>query len=145
MLDSSISRLGYRFVATEGGRCGFNILHAAVLEGNVALVKHILSKYPELVNYGSESGYTPLMAAVERNSAEIVELLLEKGATVNTYPTYTDHQHMGLHTSLDLAVWNKHQGLVRRLIAAGGVVRALASCNKNSEKQKNKNKKRKTS
>jgi ankyrin repeat protein len=58
-------------------------IHEAVKRGDVKKVKSLLQENPALVNLEDERGATPLFLAVssDQPSKEIVEALLEKGAT----------------------------------------------------------------
>ena len=59
-------------------------LHAAVSRGYVDIVKTLLTFGNESLECTHHSGKTVLMAAVERNDLEMVDLLLENGANVTT-------------------------------------------------------------
>ena len=59
-------------------------LHAAVSRGYIDIVKTLLTFGNESLECTHHSGKTVLMAAVERNDLEMVDLLLENGANVTT-------------------------------------------------------------
>src|SRR5215217_5815068 len=54
-----------------------------VSHGNVARVKELLEKHPELVNVSASWVETPVEAAAQMANREIMELLLEHGAPVD--------------------------------------------------------------
>ncbi len=61
--------------------CGAQI-HDAVRDGNIDKINQILAADPSAINAGDKYGCTPLMYAVSWPRADIVELLLKKGAKV---------------------------------------------------------------
>lgn len=58
-------------------------IHEAAKNGDLAKVKMLLVKYPELINAKDETGRTPLHWACRGVHLEIVEYLIENGADVN--------------------------------------------------------------
>ncbi len=58
-------------------------IHEAVRNGDLALIKALVEKNPELINSKDQDGRTPLHWACRGKNHEIVVYLLEKGADVN--------------------------------------------------------------
>lgn len=56
-------------------------LHCAALDGNLKCVQHLLNAGAD-VNAVDEGGCTPLHVAAERGYEAVVNLLLEKGASI---------------------------------------------------------------
>ena len=52
-------------------------------QGDIAQMKALLDKHPEVVNAQDNQGVTPLHWAIAAGSEPVVELLLAKGADVN--------------------------------------------------------------
>jgi glycerol uptake facilitator-like aquaporin len=52
-------------------------------QGDIAQMKALLDKHPEVVKAIDQNGVTPLHWAIAAGSAPVVELLLAKGADVN--------------------------------------------------------------
>lgn len=63
----------------------FEQLMEAVKSGNITVVRAILDKRPELADETAPDGESPLMAALYRNRTDMVELLLERGASVSIH------------------------------------------------------------
>ena len=58
-------------------------IHKAIAEGDLELVKNIISAEPGLLEKQSEDGLTPLMRAVQVGKADIAAFLIGRGADVN--------------------------------------------------------------
>lgn len=56
-------------------------LHAACRDGNIDLVKQILTQSPERLEEQDPRGYTPLIIAMAKNHTDVVRWLLQKGAS----------------------------------------------------------------
>ena len=85
---------------------------AAINSGDAVKVAELLSGGADPNSRSSQGGMTPLMLAAHRGNAEIVNLLLEKGAKVNEK---TDN---GI-TALLLAAYNNHAEVVKLLLGKG--------------------------
>lgn len=86
----------------------------AVVSGDVAEVSGLLDASPGLVNSrGRYRGWTPLMEAASRGSATLVQLLLDRGASVDL--------SYGRSSSppLSLAVAKGHEEVVALLLQRG--------------------------
>ena len=80
--------------------CGPSVdIHKAAKDGNIKAVKQHLAAGTD-VNMKDKRGMTPLHPAVGGNHPKIVELLIAKGADVNT--VVSGIQHKG-RTPLDIA------------------------------------------
>ncbi|KAK6531360.1 hypothetical protein TWF281_008167 [Arthrobotrys megalospora] len=93
---------------------GWNYLHAAVWMRKPAMVRLLLSQPGaiDLINRHDSIGRTPLHLAVLRSNLQMVELLLEHGATADV------PANMGctaLHNASGVHVWR----IFKRLISAG--------------------------
>lgn len=71
----------------QGGRLEWNALGKAAANGNVALVRHILTigDAKKLINLGNYFGCTPLVLSLlhAKNSEQVVKELIRSGANVN--------------------------------------------------------------
>ncbi|RXK13544.1 hypothetical protein CP965_06995 [Halarcobacter mediterraneus] len=65
-------------------------LHNAVRSNNKELVNSLIKENKELLNKKDRFGYTPLHLASRFNHLEIVKLLIDSGAEVNTQDKYGD-------------------------------------------------------
>ncbi len=61
----------------------FRTIHQAAINGDVAGVTAELAKHPEELNLPEDDGLTPLHLAAENCHANVVVLLLDKGADIN--------------------------------------------------------------
>lgn len=62
---------------------GFTCLHLAAKLGHYDITHHLLSKASKYINCQDDGGWTPVTWAIEYKHAEIVHLLLSRGADVN--------------------------------------------------------------
>src|SRR5208283_5517175 len=62
-------------------------LHDAIQNGDLEKVKALLESHPDLVSNTNKDGWMPLEFAAEFGNKGIVELLLSKGADVNSKDT----------------------------------------------------------
>jgi ankyrin repeat protein/beta-lactamase regulating signal transducer with metallopeptidase domain len=85
-------------------------LHKAVAEGDVALVKSLISKGADVnaKNEDSRSGLRPLHIAARAGHANIVELLINKGADVSAKDSRN-------YTPLYYAVWSNRTALMQAM------------------------------
>lgn len=58
-------------------------LFEAAKSGEIAQVREILARYPELRSARLDSGETPLMAALYRGQREVVQLIVDAGAELD--------------------------------------------------------------
>lgn len=90
-------------------------IHKAVRDGDIAKVKALLEKNPELVSASLENGMTPLLLAAPRGEMELIKLLVDSGADVKAaYPNG--------FTVLDTAVYLGNKEAVKLLITKGADV-----------------------
>jgi ankyrin repeat protein len=87
-------------------------IHKAVGQGDLAKVKELLEKKPELVNTKDSQGNTPLLLAAYRGHSEIVGFLIAKGADLNSLNTYK-------YTPLHYSILRRHIEVAEMLIKAG--------------------------
>ncbi len=95
---------------------GFTAMHVAAQNGDMDLVKYFLSLGCDV---DGECDATPLLLAAEYGHKEIVDLLIEKGANVNT--VCVDN-----HSALYYAAQNGHIEIVKTLIDKGADVNLLS-------------------
>ncbi len=71
---------------------GYNIIHAAVVAGNVPVIKLLLERYREKLSIDDVDvrGRTALMMACKRRYYGLIELLVESGADVNKEDSKSD-------------------------------------------------------
>lgn len=74
-------------------------LNAAIEKGIIQQVTALLELNPELINTKDEFGYLPIHQAAKKDNKEMVELLLQKGADINSV---TDTAMTPLHISASL-------------------------------------------
>ena len=79
----------------------------AILTGDIVLVKRLLQQGIEL-NKGYEDNITPLHYAAQNNAIEIIPLLLDAGANV-------DSKTKDGKTGIDLATLHEHNEAVKLL------------------------------
>lgn len=98
-------------------------IHDAAQQGDLAKIKELLEKSPELLEARSENDKTPLHFAAQGGHIEIVELLLSKGADVNA-------KNSAMETPLHYAAALGHKEVVDLLHAKGA---ALSNGNINGD------------
>ncbi|MDR2377207.1 MAG: ankyrin repeat domain-containing protein [Puniceicoccales bacterium] len=92
---------------------GETLLHFAAQSGHILMVKLLLEKMPfHGINAKKAGQGTPLHAAAEGGNAEIAELLLNRGASVNAVDCHS-------WTPLHRAIVEGHSEIVRLLLARG--------------------------
>lgn len=91
-------------------------IHDAAQQGDLAKIKELLEKNPDLLEARSESEKTPLHYAAQGGHKEIVELLLAKGADVNA-------KNSAMETPLHYAAALGHKEVVDLLHAKGAALR----------------------
>ena len=87
-------------------------IHDAALQGDLAKIKELLEKSPELLEARSGNEKTPLHYAAQGGHMEIVELLLTKGAEVSA-------KNSAMETPLHYAAAMGHMKVVNLLISKG--------------------------
>ncbi|XP_074357045.1 uncharacterized protein LOC141696820 isoform X2 [Apium graveolens] len=105
-------------------------LHAAVMKGNIAIVKLLVEADPTDRHAQNRRGKTPIYIAVEEGYAEIVKMI----CTTCTAPLNLDGP-VGKHTALQAAVKNGkcHIEVVKDLIHAAKLLPCSASDNDNTD------------
>lgn len=93
------------------------LLYASAKGGDAAAVKRMLSE-GVLPDDGGEDGFTPLMTAAEAGHADVVGLLLEAGADVNSHNRYKQTA-LGYAAAPPVRVSPGHLEIVRMLLKAG--------------------------
>lgn len=89
----------------------FAALNEAAKHNNKAAIRHLLELGTNVKGHGDD-GYTMLMYASQFGLLDIAGLLLNLGADIEAKST----QHF---TSLDIAIWNKHEAVVQLLLERG--------------------------
>jgi ankyrin repeat protein len=107
---------------------GFTALFIAIQNEKIEVIR-LLLKYGadpnEVVATGQWKGQTPLMVASYKGYPKIVELLLEKGAKVDTAMSEDSTLKFSIgKTALMFAVQNGHPDVAEQLIKAGANVNA---------------------
>ena len=102
-------------------------IHHAARKGDLAAVRALLDADPTLVDLGSASGAAPLHIAGHRRDAELVTLLLDRGADVHAARSASRGLAGGFWTDLqaiDLAIWCRDRppadDTIPRLLLARG-------------------------
>ena len=93
---------------------GITMLHYAAADGNLTIVKYLVSKGIS-VNATDKSGHTPLNAAANKGNFEVAKFLIEKGAKVNP----NDH-----YAPIRGAAYSGSTEIVKLLISKGANVKA---------------------
>ena len=96
-------------------------LFTAIRKSDYEAVKALLDKSPELISCISvgapkkDEGQSPLQVALKASSAQIVELLLDRGADVNFIETDTDNRWRApvIHDAIIRAVMSSRWNVVR--------------------------------
>ena len=96
-------------------------LFTAIRKCDFETVKAILDKSPELISCISvgapkkDEGQSPLQVALKASTAEIVELLLDRGADVNFIETETDNPWRApvIHDAIIRAIMSSRWNVVR--------------------------------
>jgi ankyrin repeat protein len=94
-------------------------IHAAAYVGHIALTKRLLDSGTD-VNQRDQENCTPLYYAALGGNADIVELLIAHGATVNIRKKGSDWKPTPLHA----AAWGGETEVVRFLLAQGADIHA---------------------
>lgn len=108
--------LSFASAQTDGNK----YLHDAMKNGRVEEVRKFLSNSKNDINDRIFGGYTPLEAAVDWNQPEILELLIKKGASVNT----EDAEHL---TPLYRAIFRGNKEVIEILIVNGANVNVVVN------------------
>jgi len=87
-------------------------LHEAVAEGDVEQVKLLISRGADVNARDKGTGWTPIFKATNAGHAEVVRVLLDKGASADT----GDARGYG---PICYAIWNEDMEMVQALVAAG--------------------------
>ena len=97
--------------ALKNHRAALPPLHAAAARGDVLAVKGLLASGDDVLKLDPLMGASALHYAAQGNSAEVVELLLARGAFINLQsPSH------GM-TPLMVAVWHRRPAVARQLLA----------------------------
>ena len=87
-------------------------IHDAVKTGNLARVSELIQASPSLVGQKSPNGWTPIHVAAAANRADMIELLLDKGADIES-------RAAGDWTPLHAAAYQDASSAVLALLAKG--------------------------
>ena len=102
-------------------------IHEAVSAGDADAVEKLLAEAPDLVNRGDHLGRRPLHFAVETSQADLVDLLLDRGADVDAAGFSSDDRLGGTgFRPVELALWHhpywqqrNDYAIARQLLARG--------------------------
>jgi ankyrin repeat protein len=108
---------------------GTTLLHKAAREGNVAVVRHLISQGLN-VNVRDKSGFTPLHSAASGGRTEVARYLVSQGANVNVKDTIFGH------TPLDSAKLGHHTETARYFESIGGTAPGIATLENNASRVK---------
>ena len=100
-------------------------LHQAAESGDLAKVRELLDSHPDWVNLVDEEGETALLEAAEEGHAEVVGLLLERGASLN-------HQDEEGETALMEAAEESQLECVKLLLGKGAALGLLEQDGRNA-------------
>ena len=93
------------------------LLHLAAMNGKCAVVNSVLISHQVDINQFDATGKTALLYAAERNSPDVIQLLLNSGASVHLTDAWD-------RTALHFAVRRASVTTVERLLSAGASVSA---------------------
>lgn len=110
---------GQNAIAAHIAACRDLDLFEAAATGNEARALHILNQYPERIDAANVDGFTPLGLAAYFGHADVVDLLLGAGATVDLASRNGD-----MVTPLHSAAAGRHVEIARMLIERGANVNA---------------------
>nr|CAB3489511.1 unnamed protein product [Digitaria exilis] len=96
--------------SAHSGACGYNVLHAAVRNGNSGIVKRVMETRPWLVKQENELLKTPVHQAAIEDKVDVLTVLLEHNRSLG-YQISTD----GLPLLWVAAYWG-HVGVARELL-----------------------------
>lgn len=102
-------------------------IHEAVSSGDASTVEALLAEAPDLVSRGDHLGRRPLHFAVEASQADLVDLLLDRGADVDAAGFSSDDRLGGTgFRPVELALWHhpywqqrNDYAIARQLLARG--------------------------
>ena len=100
--------------------CSEKQLEQALQNKRITKVKFILTIYPSYMTQTDSFGRAPLHKAVLRNQTEMVNLLIQKGADVNTQDLYK-------YTALHYAAQKNQIDITELLIKNGANINAINS------------------
>lgn len=118
-------------------------LFEAAKTGEVAQVREIIARHPELRSARRDNGDTPLMAALYRGQRDVVQLLIDSGAELDVFAAAATGRLRELTgalsaadavaaysydgwTALHLAAFFGHPDAARSLLDAGADVNAVS-------------------
>jgi ankyrin repeat protein len=90
-------------------------IHQAVAKGKTKAIRHWLAQYPTNIDDLDMYGCTPLLTAIKNSRVDIVRLLLEHGASVNT-TSWTGA------SPLEHATFRANEDILRLLLAQGVLI-----------------------
>ncbi|WVZ64167.1 hypothetical protein U9M48_013730, partial [Paspalum notatum var. saurae] len=96
--------------SAHSGVFGFNVLHAAVRNGNSVMVKRVLETRPELVRQENKKKHTPMHLAVNEGKVDVLAVILKHDTSLG-YFIFTDGGPL-----LCIAASQGHVGVARELL-----------------------------
>ena len=98
---------------------GCTLLYAAALQGQLPQCRLLLDAGAQL-EANNDIGYTPLMASIEGDHEDVIDLLLKRGANVNpTFQSTMQINGLGGSTPLYTATRKENLSIIKKLLKHG--------------------------
>ncbi|KAI6170439.1 Alpha-latroinsectotoxin-Lt1a-like protein [Aphelenchoides bicaudatus] len=114
--DQLISKIGTNWTDNEYQH---TLLHLAARNGYYSTAKALINKDPSLINATDKDNWYPIHYGAFKGHCDIISLLLENGADVNSLAKFDDDPNSPSVSPLYLAARKGHVGCVRVLLDNG--------------------------